>query len=122
MPDGKRFKYKEGFLSRLRSSLKPHLSLLNKFYFEDSSQNTNLVFLFNRLIRIISNKLFPTSLRTGLLPPFNLLLKVPFETYCYGMVGFVKQLIDEQGQIMRKSKFLKMIITKNIVFISKAVD
>ena len=49
----------------------------------------------------------------------------------YGMVGFIKQLVDEQaakavtrknqsGQPLRDSKFKKIIITSNIVFIIKA--
>jgi len=58
-------------------------------------------------------------------------LKFPMRGHCYGMVGFIKQLIDEQaaqdltrgmwkGKPTRRSKFEKMIITGGIVFIKKA--
>ena len=60
-------------------------------------------------------------------------LKVPMRSHCYGMVGFIKQLIDEQGandvtrgmmkttnQPTRRSKFESIIITSSIVFIKKA--
>jgi len=53
--------------------------------------------------------------------------------HSYGMVGFIKQLLDEQaandvtrknasGKSSRESKFKKMIITSSIVFIIKADD
>lgn len=55
----------------------------------------------------------------------------PMPSHCYGMVGFIKQLVDEQGaadvtkanlkgKAKRKSKFTNMIITPGIVFIRKA--
>ena len=55
----------------------------------------------------------------------------PMPCHSYGMVGFVKQLVDEQaakdvtrknfrGTPLRESKFEKMIITPSIVFITKA--
>lgn len=58
-------------------------------------------------------------------------LKEPFHSNFYGMVGFIKELIDEQGASdlskitmkgtsLRNSKFKKMIITSNIVFIIKS--
>ena len=55
-------------------------------------------------------------------------IKIPMKSHCYGMVGFIKQLIDEQGAIdvtvgtkeFRESKFEKMIIMSSIVFIIKA--
>ena len=60
-------------------------------------------------------------------------LQFPMRNHCYGMVGFVKQLVDEQaalritsgspkskGKPKRRSKFEKMIITPEIVFIKKA--
>ena len=59
-------------------------------------------------------------------------LKFPMRGHCYGMVGFIKQLIDEQaaedvtkgmmrkGRPARGSKFENMIITGSIVFIKKA--
>ena len=54
----------------------------------------------------------------------------PLESHTYGMVGFVKQLIDEQaaecvtrrtlkGKATRKSKFLSMHITPPAIFIRK---
>ena len=54
--------------------------------------------------------------------------------HCYGMVGFIKQLIDEQaaagcykrsrrkGNQLGASKFEKMIIMSSIVFIKKAFN
>jgi len=59
-------------------------------------------------------------------------LKLPMRSHCYGMVGFIKQLIDEQaaqnvtkgmlegGEPTRRSKFENIIITNSIVFIKKA--
>jgi len=58
-------------------------------------------------------------------------LKTSMSCHSYGMVGFIKQLIDEQGAAdvtrlnwkgkpKRRSKFEKMIITPSIVFIRKA--
>lgn len=58
-------------------------------------------------------------------------LKKPMRCHSYGMVGFIKQLIDEQGAddvtrkqwkgiSKRESKFENMIITPSIVFIRKA--
>lgn len=58
-------------------------------------------------------------------------LKIPWGCHSYGMVGLVKQLIDEQGaaavsrtrlagKAKRKSKFENMLITPSIVFIRKA--
>ncbi len=57
-------------------------------------------------------------------------LKVPFPCHSYGMVGFVKELIDEQGiadlqrarsrnKPGRESKFSYMIVTPHIVFVKK---
>jgi hypothetical protein len=57
-------------------------------------------------------------------------LKFPMRSHCYGMVGFIKQLIDEQAALdvtrgvlkgvpTSRSKFEKMIITSGIVFIKK---
>ena len=61
----------------------------------------------------------------------KLRLKIPMRCHSYGMVGFIKQLIDEQGahdvtrerlegKSKRGSKFANMMITPSIVFISKA--
>jgi hypothetical protein len=58
-------------------------------------------------------------------------LKTPMRCHSYGMVGFIKQLIDEQGmhdvtrgrlegKPKRRSKFDNMIITPSIVFIKKS--
>jgi hypothetical protein len=62
-------------------------------------------------------------------------LKLPMRSHCYGMVGFIKQLVDEQAahdvtrgmlkptnKPTRGSKFEKMLITPSIVFIKKAPD
>ena len=55
-------------------------------------------------------------------------LKVPFPCHSYGMVGFVKELVDEQaaGSIamgrkgaFRLSKFEKLVITPGVVFVTK---
>jgi hypothetical protein len=57
--------------------------------------------------------------------------KIPMRCHSYGMVGFIKQLIDEQGahdvtrkQLIGKSKrmsrFKSIIINPSIVFITKA--
>jgi hypothetical protein len=58
-------------------------------------------------------------------------VKFPMHGHSYGMVGLIKQLIDEQaaedvtrgmlkGKPTRRSKFENMIITSSIVFIKKA--
>jgi hypothetical protein len=58
-------------------------------------------------------------------------LKTPMQCHSYGMVGFIKQLIDEQGahdvtrgrfkgKPGRGPKFDNMIITPSIVFIKKS--
>ena len=60
----------------------------------------------------------------------KLWLKTPMRCHSYGMVGFVKQLIDEQAahavtrkmykcKAKRESKFENIIITPSIVFINK---
>jgi SAM-dependent methyltransferase len=57
--------------------------------------------------------------------------KAPLRCHSYGMVGFIKQLVDEQGahavtrrqlkgKSTRGSKFENMLITPSIVFIRKA--
>ena len=58
--------------------------------------------------------------------------KVPFPCHSYGMVGFVKELVDEQGahdltrrrfdntkQGIRNSKFQSLLIVPSIVFVRK---
>jgi hypothetical protein len=56
-------------------------------------------------------------------------MKVPFPCHSYGMVGFVKELVDEQGAIdvamgckagWRRSKFQNVLITSGVVFVTKA--
>ncbi len=60
-------------------------------------------------------------------------LRIPWRNHSHGMVGFVKQLIDEQaatdvtrkqlkGESKRRSRFERMVITPSIVFITKAND
>lgn len=56
-------------------------------------------------------------------------IKVPFPCHSYGMVGFVKELVDEQGAASitmkhpvaehRASKFESVLITQGIVFVIK---
>ena len=57
-------------------------------------------------------------------------MKIPFPCHSYGMVGFVKELVDEQGAgniaLGRKgdsrfSKFRNLLITPGIVFVTKAM-
>jgi hypothetical protein len=58
-------------------------------------------------------------------------LKRPLRSHSYGMVGFIKQLVDEQGahdvtreqrtgKSKRRSRFESMTITPPIVFVRKA--
>ena len=58
-------------------------------------------------------------------------MNVPFPCHSYGMVGFVKELVDEQGAASiamgskvgwRKSKFKNVLITPGIVIVTKAVS
>ena len=58
-------------------------------------------------------------------------MKVPFPCHSYGMVGFVKELVDEQGAAniamgskagWRKSKFKNILITPGIVIVAKAAS
>lgn len=56
-------------------------------------------------------------------------MKVPFPCHSYGMVGFIKELVDEQGAASvtmgravaenRASRFKQIIVTPCIVFVSK---
>lgn len=56
-------------------------------------------------------------------------IKVPFPCHAYGMVGFVKELIDEQGAASitmqspagkrRGSRFQSVLVTDGIVFVTK---
>jgi hypothetical protein len=55
-------------------------------------------------------------------------LKVPFPSHSYGMVGFIKELVDEQGagsitigrkEEFRLSKIESLVITPGIVFVTK---
>jgi hypothetical protein len=78
---------------------------------------------FNSRIPILHRvrSLLPKSLRKR--------IKLPFPCHAYGMVGFVKQLVDEQGAASiaagcktgwRRSKFNNLLITPGIVFVFKA--
>ena len=58
-------------------------------------------------------------------------MKVPFPCHSYGMVGFVKELVDEQGARdvamgckagRRSSKFQNVLITSGVVFVTKATS
>jgi hypothetical protein len=60
-------------------------------------------------------------------------LRFPMRSHCYGMVGFIKQLVDEQaaqdvtrgmekGRPTRSSKFEFITVTSSIVFIKKALQ
>ena len=56
-------------------------------------------------------------------------VKIPFPCHSYGMVGFIKELVDEQGAASvtmrcpidgrRGSKFKNILITPGIVFVSR---
>ena len=57
-------------------------------------------------------------------------MKIPFPCHSYGMVGFLKELVDEQGAgniaLGRKgdsrfSKFRNLLIAPGIVFVTKAM-
>lgn len=132
--DGKKLKHKMSIFSRLRSRLRPHLRFFIKVHRENERRfslksQSRMMCLYNYSARVFIKLatrcaaiLSPASLKTGLLPPFNLLLRTPFETHCYGMVGFIKQLIDEQGESERQSKISKMTITKYMVFVHKAIS
>jgi hypothetical protein len=133
-PDGKSMKSKEGFLSKLRSGLQPHGTISHSRKVVKTKGGLQSILrsesrpYFNSLIYVlfaILLKTFPSLLsraggRAGLPPLFDRLLKIPFETHRYGMVGFVKQLVDEQASLVI-SKFSKMIITKNLIFVHKEV-
>jgi len=58
--------------------------------------------------------------------------KRPSSCHCYGMVAFIKELVDEQGatdvtrgrvtgKAARQSKFESVLVTPSIVFVRKAV-
>jgi len=113
-PDGKSIDIDRVFRSKFRTRLLTRFSfIMNKYY--------------------AKLKEYPQKIQNILLIPFNFLLKVPYRTHSYGIVGFVKQLIDEQGasnvtkarltgKPVRQSKFADMLITQNIVFIRKATN
>jgi SAM-dependent methyltransferase len=67
----------------------------------------------------------------ALLHRLRLLPRISFHTHAYGMVGFVKQLIDEQGAAeltrgalgrppARASKFHSVLVTGRVVVVTKA--
>jgi hypothetical protein len=58
-------------------------------------------------------------------------MKVPFPCHSYGTVGFVKELVDDQGAVdvalgckagWRRSKFKNVLITSGVVFVTKATS
>lgn len=62
---------------------------------------------------------------------FNFPFKVPIKSHDYGMVGFIKELVDEQGahdftkacstgKPERQSRFESLLIQPSIVFVKKA--
>jgi hypothetical protein len=66
----------------------------------------------------------------SLLETFKIISRIPSYSHHYGMVGFIKELVDEQGvadltranftgTAKRGSKFESMTITPSIVFIKK---
>jgi hypothetical protein len=68
----------------------------------------------------------------SLLRKFGVVSRIPSRNHSYGMVGFVKELVDEQGAAdltrgsltgtaTRGSKFENMTITPSIVFIKKGL-
>ncbi len=68
-----------------------------------------------------------------LLSRFHIPLSIPFHSHRYGMVGFIKELVDEQGAYAhtmkrmagkpeRESKFENMLITPFVVFVRKAAE
>lgn len=70
------------------------------------------------------------SMWLKLLQRLKLAAKTSWPNHSYGMVGFVKELVDEQGAAdltrarltgtpVRVSKFEKLVITPSIVFITK---
>jgi hypothetical protein len=67
-------------------------------------------------------------LRSPLPRPLRRKTKVPFPCHSYGMVGFIKELVDEQGAAsiaigrkgaFRLSEFENLVITPGIVFVTK---
>lgn len=81
--------------------------------------------------RLKSRKSFLSRIQPLLPPRLSRRVKVPFPCHSYGMVGFVKELIDEQcaadqtrgrmtGKASRASRFEDMVITPSIVFVRKA--
>jgi hypothetical protein len=69
--------------------------------------------------------------RSVLAQRFSSRTKVPVPCHSYGMVGFIKELVDEQGAASiamghkaarRRSKFKNLLITPGIVFVTKAAS
>jgi len=85
-----------------------------------------------KLRRQLLAKLGAFAIKHHLRPPSSLyhFSKIPSQSHSYGMVGFVKELVDEQGaanltkgcstnSAKMQSKFENMTITSSIVFIKK---
>lgn len=109
--DGKQYNFKRiDFLKRIRSYID---FLLNKVINKNNGRKNRII--FRKILGRIRNKISKRRLKS----------------HDYGMVGFIKQLIDELGIDMitspergskvpfRKSKFLKMEIFPGQVFIFK---
>ena len=70
-----------------------------------------------------------SRLRSLLPPRLKRRVKAPFPCHSYGMVGFIKELVDEQGAasvtmkypigVRRASKFKNMLIAPGVVFVRK---
>jgi hypothetical protein len=72
-----------------------------------------------------------TRIRSSLPRRLRNKMKAPFPCHSYGMVGFVKELVDEQGARdvamgcktgQRRSKFQNVLITSGVVFVTKATS
>lgn len=93
-----------------------------------SQKTSNTMKLRQQLL----SRLGAFAVKHHLKPPSSLyhFAKIPSHNHSYGMVGFVKELVDEQGAAditkgrsnnlpTRESKFENMLITPSIVFVTK---
>ena len=85
-----------------------------------------------KLRQQLLSRLGAFAVKHHLKPPSSLyhFANTPSHNHSYGMVGFVKELVDEQGAAditkgrsnnlpTRESKFENMLITPSIVFVTK---
>lgn len=83
----------------------------------------------SRLLSKIGSMLYRSKRTTRIAKKTS--LRIPFHCHNYGMVGFIKELVDEQGahdltrerssgRPKRASKFESVLITPAIVFVKKA--